>query len=127
MPATVKWDDEAQTILCCKIVSPLPWDEFHEAVNEGIALIQQVAHFQGILIDVWEADDIPPSGFINQARHFLQDAPDVPIVMIGDIAIIKAIVAPVSRILRQARQFHFAPTIEEGRAIILASNESNST
>ena len=127
MPATVKWDDEAQTMIYCKIVSPLPWDEFHEVINEGKALIQQVADFRGILVDVREADDIPPSGFINQARQFLQDAPDVPIVMIGDTAIIKAIVAPVSRILRQARQFHFVATIEEGRAIILASNESNST
>lgn len=118
MPINLSWDDEAETLLSVTIVPPWNWDDFHVAVEEGKKMLMPEEDKRGIFVDIRETAMIPPSGFIKQIRHFLQDAPAIPIVIIGDPDVTKVLFAPILQLVIKRREFYFVDTLEDARETI---------
>jgi hypothetical protein len=122
VPIELSWDDEAETILYVTIILPWDWADFRVAVEEAKTMLVPITDKHGVLVDIREAEKIPPSGFIKHVRQVLQDAPTIPIAIIGDPDIARTILSSIIRIMRTRRKIFFVRTLEEAREAISKSS-----
>jgi hypothetical protein len=122
VPINLSWDDDAKTLLYVAIALPWDWNDFRAAVEEAKTMLVPITDKRGILIDIREAGDMPPTGFIKHVRQVLQDTPAIPMVIIGDPEITQTIFSSIIRIMRTRRKLFFVRTLEEAREAISKSN-----
>jgi hypothetical protein len=122
VPIELSWDDEAETMLYINIILPWDWDDFRAVTAETKVSLTPVTDKHGILVDVREAGDMPPAGFLTESRHALREIPPLPMAFIANTDVMRVIFLPIVRIMPTRRQFFFVRTLEEAREAIFSSN-----
>lgn len=121
MAVNVYWDDEVQHCLRVDLRLPWNWYEFQVASQEAKALLADVDNALGFIVDVREAGDLPPTGFVTYSRNTLQDLPPLPMVFVAKTPIMQIIFQPLVQIFRLRRRFYFVSSIEEARELLKQS------
>jgi hypothetical protein len=118
MAVKVYWDDEVQHCLRVELRLPWNWQEFQAATQEAKDLLAIADNTLGFIVDVREAGDLPPSGFLSQSRLSLQELPSIPMVFVSKTSIMQIIFQPIVQIFRRHRQFFFVKSLEEARDVL---------
>lgn len=125
MAVTVYWDDMMPQCLRVDLLQPWTWQEFREASQSAKLLLEKVPQAQGYMVDVREAGDLPPAGFLTHSRNVLQELPPLPMVFIANTSIMQIIFQPVAQLFRVKRQFYFVRSLEAARELFQQSSPAN--
>ena len=126
MAVAVYWDEETKACLRVDFRQPWTWREFKAATLEAKDLLEEVKDILGYIVDVREAGDLPPAGFLSQSRNCLQELPVLPMVFVANTPIMQIIFQPLQQIFRTRRQFYFVRTIEEARDVLQQNTPESS-
>jgi hypothetical protein len=118
MAVAVYWDAETTACLRVDLRQPWTWREFKVATLEAKDLLETKKDILGYIVDVREAGDLPPSGFLTHSRNSLQELPVLPMVFVANTPIMQIIFQPVQQLFRLRRHFYFARTLEEAREVL---------
>lgn len=118
MAVAVYWDEETKACLRVDLRQPWTWREFKAATQEAKEMLLAAEASQAYIVDVRDAGDLPPAGFVTQSRNSLQDLPALPMVFVANTPIMQIIFQPIQQIFRLHRQFYFVRTLEEAREIL---------
>jgi hypothetical protein len=118
MAVMVYWDETAAHCLRVDIRLPWDWQEFQAATQEAKRLLANADTALGFIVDVREAGDLPPTGFISYSRVCLQELPSLPLVFVANTPIMQIIFQPIVQLFRQRRRFYFVKTVEEARKLL---------
>jgi hypothetical protein len=122
MAVTVYWDETAKHCIRVEIRLPWDWQEFQAATQEAKSLLAKADTALGFIVDVRDAGDLPPAGFISYSRSSLQELPPLPMVFVANTPIMQIIFQPMVQLFRQRRRFYFVTTVEEARDLLNAQN-----
>jgi hypothetical protein len=117
MAVQVYWDEELKQCLCVELRLPWNWNQFQAATQEAKGLLT-VVDALGFIVDVREAGDLPPSGFLSHSRNSLQELPPLPMAFVSRTPIMQIIFQPLVQIFRLRRHFYFVQSIEEAREVL---------
>jgi hypothetical protein len=117
MAVMVYWDETATHCLRVDLRLPWNWQEFQKATQEAKSLLANADDALGFIVDVREAGDLPPTGFISYSRTCLQELPPVPMIFVANTPIMQIIFQPMVQIFRLHRRFYFVKTVEEARKV----------
>lgn len=118
MAVAVYWDEETKACLRVDLRQPWTWREFKAAALEAKKLLEAAKNVLGYIVDVREAGDLPPTGFLTNSRTCLQELPVLPMVFVANTPIMQIIFQPIQQIFRMRRQFYFVRTLEEAREVL---------
>jgi hypothetical protein len=121
MAVRVYWDEELRQCLRVELRLPWNWHEFQAAAQEARDLLTLVDNALGFIVDVREAGDLPPSGFLSHSRNCLQELPPLPMAFVARTPIMQIIFQPLVQIFRLRRHFYFVQSIEDAREILQQS------
>jgi hypothetical protein len=118
MSVVVYWNEETEACLRVDLTVPWNWREFKTATEEAISLLGEAKDSVGYIVDVRDAGDLPPAGFVTHSRNSLKELPCLPMVFVVNTPIMQIIFQPIQQIFRLHRQFYFVRTLEEAREIL---------
>jgi hypothetical protein len=75
MPITVKWDNEAKTIIRQTYERNWRWQDFFETAAQTRELVNTVSHQVDIIADFLESGPLPLGPAITNARQVLSNLP----------------------------------------------------
>jgi hypothetical protein len=75
MSITVKWDNEAKTIIRQTYERNWQWEEFYAIADQTRALVKTVSHQVDIIADFLESGPLPLGPAITNARRVLSNLP----------------------------------------------------
>lgn len=125
MAVSIYWDELMTQAVRVDLVQPWTWREFRDATAGAKALLQDCPQTQGIIVDVREAGDLPPAGFLTHSRNALQELPVLPMVFVANTQIMQIIFQPIAQLFRVKRQFYFVRSLEEAREIFQQNTAAN--
>ena len=122
MAVTVYWDETAKHCLRVDIRLSWDWQEFQTATQEAKSMLANADTALGFIVDVRDAGDLPPTGFISYSRICLQELPSLPMVFVANTPIMQIVFQPMVHLFRLSRRFYFVKTLEEARKLLNAQN-----
>lgn len=122
MPINVYWDTVDKTVLYVKLALPWDWNDFHKAVEEAMIMLNGAIDTRVFLVDVRDAGDLPPAGFLIHSRRALQELPPLAMIFIANTDVMRTIFSPITHVLPTRRQFFFVHSPEEARAIAASTD-----
>jgi hypothetical protein len=120
MKITVKWDDHDHALLWFITEKPWTWDEYHQAVDAGIALVRSVDFLVDVIL--MGTPTVLPTG--SALANFLRVTRKLPenvgvIVVVTDSQFLWTINTLLFKISARAREVGaLAHSVEEAHAII---------
>jgi hypothetical protein len=126
------WDNEQQTIIRYDLSGKWTWDEFFTAYETAKAMLNASPHVVHFILNPTDAASrrhLPPgivSRIGNTARTKLPNAGIT--VAIGSSNVVRSIISAAARLYpRISKQYQFADTLDEARAIIAEKLENPAT
>lgn len=123
---TIRWYDDAQTILYLEILQPWTWEDAHHAIGVVNDTVRQTPHDVYTVYHFGPHVPMLPKGpaFANLRSLMSVDLPNEQmLVFIGGSMILKRFMDIVSKVygIRQAvTKFHFVTRLEEALALVSA-------
>jgi hypothetical protein len=122
MPITVRWDNEAKTVIRYDFEGYWDWDEFRTAANEAFAFTRSVQH-RVDSISYFRAGSDLPSDALFQFNRIMKTAPENrgTTVIVGGSMFINNLVSIFSKIYKPLGQkLRLATTLNEARDLLSA-------
>jgi hypothetical protein len=119
MGIKASWDNEDHTILRFNYEGSWTWDDLHNALSQGHAMMRTETHTVDVLIDVSQSRLIP-SGALARGKHIDDIKPDNHgmTAVVGANTFMQGLYDLFRKIYRKNLNVVYVPTLEEARAKI---------
>lgn len=128
MSVSVKWYDEAHTIICYTFGERWTWEEYYPAYSETIQMMDSVSHKVDFIMDMLTSKGLPPGALQQIKRAADRNHPNMGLaVYVGMNFITQALGELFLKIYPMSAQkypFAFAPTIAEAEQKIMKRREA---
>lgn len=122
MPITVRWYDEARTIVQWTFPDRWNWQDYDDAQMASNELLASVDHTVDVIGDLTAGSALPPAALSTYKRTLQRSADNTGvIVLVGGNVFVRAMVSALKAIVPKTApgtDFTFAETIEAAEALI---------
>jgi hypothetical protein len=117
MPVDIRWENEAQTVICVSYSRPWTWTEYHHALDTMDKWMRRSDKRVHLIIDVRDAG-LPPSGAMPHFRRAaqMQHVNRGQFLVVGNSALIRTFVNMSKQVygrLFTTPDFTFVTSMEE--------------
>lgn len=127
MPISVSWGNAAKTYTVFRFEGKWTWDEYHQAIRDGVDLVKDCPYTVNILIDMTECHLFPQ----NLLSHFNQSMSEPPkpfdlAVIVTSSRFVELLAGMIARASNQRKtQFRVAKTLNQAHQIIAEHDAEN--
>jgi len=120
MPITVRWDNNAKTIIYYHFDSAWTWDEFNAVYKDVYAMLDTVQHKVHAIVDLRTSRLLPRDTLTEMRRLTYEQHENGGItIFITDNALARTFYSILSNVYRRAREiFRLVNSPEEAYAVI---------
>jgi hypothetical protein len=120
MPITVRWDNDAKTVIYYTFDSAWTWDEFNTVYKDVYAMLDTIEHKVHAIVDLRTSRLLPRDTLTEMRRLTYEQHENGGItVFITENALARTFYSILSNVYRRAREiFRLVTTPEEAYAVI---------
>jgi hypothetical protein len=124
----VTWDNEEKTIIRYKFPKKWTWQDYNDAWNAAVDMMNTVPHQVDFLVDLSESDLLPGGALANTRLSKWESATNAGItVIITRTILVEMLVDTFRRVYsRLGKNFYGAKTLDEGRKLIINNHKPKS-
>lgn len=131
MTISVRWWDEAQTVLYHEYIGGWEWDEYDARIRLAVSMLSSVPYAVASIIDYRHAH-LQPAGLLQRVPQTIQDTPanlTYSVILVSDNPLVRTVYHSARRMFGHTtafRKFHvmFDTTPEQAYQHILAQRRA---